>query len=185
MNEYLTIEALGVLAAQVAAFGALLLWVSAGHKIVKWTHSRQVVLEFVGLPSSLAAPALAGVIGTEVGAGLLLLCTSASFRLPGAVLAASVWGMYLGLIARAVVRGRRDLDCGCSFGANHRPLGVFQMARNLVLIALAVAVAVVSAAEASVAIQFSQLLAACALLALYGALDQVMALQPMRQGQIL
>jgi hypothetical protein len=31
----------------------------------------------------------------------------------------------------------------------------------------------------------SEVLAACALLALYGALDQVMALQPLRRGELL
>jgi hypothetical protein len=75
--------------------------------------------------------------------------------------------------------------CGCTFGATQRPLGVFQVLRNGVLVCAALLVAVGSAASDTGPVIASQILAAFALLALYGALDQVMALTPPRRGELL
>jgi hypothetical protein len=176
----------GVLAAQLAAFVAVLLAVSAGHKVVKWSYSRNVVREFAGLPHHVATAALAAAALGEAVAGVLLLLPGAHLRMIGASLAAAIWAAYLVFILRAVLQGRREVDCGCSFGsgagANHRPLGAFQIGRNAVLLGLAILVA--ASARGAVPVQGSQLLAACALLALYGALDQVMALAPMRSGEV-
>ena len=171
------------LAAQLAAFEALLLVASAGHKIVRWSYSRGVVRQFAGVPASLAAAALAGAVATELAAGALLAVPS--LRALGALLAGFIWAAYLGLIARAVLQGRRDADCGCSFGPTQRPLGWFQLSRNAMLAALAALTAWASPASGGVSLQGSHVFAACALLALYGALDQVMALQPLRSGEVL
>jgi len=56
--------------------------------------------------------------------------------------------------------------------------------RNSVLASLALFVAA-SAVRGGPAIAASQVLAAGALLALYGALDQAMGMQPMRKGAVL
>jgi hypothetical protein len=55
----------------------------------------------------------------------------------------------------------------------------------MVLIGAALAVAAGSAAEVTGPVAASQTLAAVVLLALYGALDQVMALTPPRSGELL
>jgi len=96
-----------------------------------------------------------------------------------------IWGGYLALILRAIAQGRRDVDCGCTFGVTHRPLGVFQVVRNVVLTGLALMVAAGSAAGVTGPIVASQILAAVVLLTLYGVLDQVMALTPPRGGELL
>jgi hypothetical protein len=57
--------------------------------------------------------------------------------------------------------------------------------RNAVLAGVAMLIAWVSAASGSVPSQASQVLGGIALLALYGALDQVMALRPLRSGEVL
>ena len=54
-----------------------------------------------------------------------------------------------------------------------------------VLIAMAVGIAGVSTVAGGVSVELSQVLGGLALLALYGALDQVMALQPLRSGELL
>jgi hypothetical protein len=59
---------------------------------------------------------------------------------------------------------------------------MFEIARNLVL--LACALLLLRFADAVAPLVASQLLAACALLALYGALDQLTALHPLRQGTV-
>jgi hypothetical protein len=178
------ISLLGVVqsfAAQMAAFQVMLLAASAIHKIARWTHSLSIMREFAGVPAALAGPALGAAAAVELTAGALL--TVPAWCAAGAVLAGLVWTLYLVLIVRAITEGRRDADCGCSFGSTSSPLGIFQISRNLVLTALAFFIAGVSIFRGPVAAQGTQVLGGLALLALYGALDQVMALQPLRSGE--
>jgi hypothetical protein len=170
-----------LLVVQFAAFLAVLLPVSALHKLIGRRRAQAVAREFAGVPPRLAPFAIVVIAGTELFASLLLLT---SYRAAGGVLAVLISGGYLLLIVRAIARGRRDVDCGCSFGAAHRPLGAYQVARNAAVTGVAVLVAAGSAASATVP-GASQILAAFALFALYLALDQVMALQPLRSGELL
>jgi Methylamine utilisation protein MauE len=176
-----------VLAAQLAAFQALLLAVSAVHKAATWSRSLGVMRQFGGVRNALAGPTLAMVIVGELLSGSLLLVPA--FRTAGAIMAVGLWTLYLGLILRAILQNRRDQECGCSFGlatsASSRPLGWFQVARNSLLAVMALGIAALSTASGSVAVEPSQVLGGIALLALYGALDQVMALQPLRSGEVL
>jgi len=133
--------------------------------------------------ASLAASALGTAIIAELFAGALLIVPA--YRATGAMSAAVIWTCYLLLIVRAILQDRRDVDCGCSFGRTSRPLGAFQVVRNAVLAGVAMLIAWVSAASGSVPSQASQVLGGIALLALYGALDQVMALRPLRSGEVL
>jgi hypothetical protein len=168
-----------LLVSQLAAFLAILLLVSAAHKGMRFAYTRKVVQEFVGVPRpASAAVAIAAALG-ELSAAAALL--SPAYRLAGASLAALIWSAYLASILRAIGQGRRDADCGCSFGVKQHPLGAFEVARNAVLVAFAVLVGI-SAAGGAVPVAASQLLAACAFMALYGALDQVMAVRPLRRG---
>jgi hypothetical protein len=171
-----------VLAAQVAAFLAFLLAASAAHKGWNWGRTLQVVREFAGVPrSAAAAAAVAAGILEWLAAALLFV---PSYRVLGALIASIVLTVYLALIARSIMAGRRQVDCGCSFGSARHSLGGFEVARNAVLVAMALGVAA-SAARGGPEIAFSQILGAAAMLALYTALDQVMALRPMRQGAVL
>jgi uncharacterized membrane protein YphA (DoxX/SURF4 family) len=172
-----------LLIAQLAAFLALLLAASSIHKWLRFRHTRSVVHQFAGVPRAAAPWAAAAAALGELLAGALLIVPA--YRSNGALLAALILGAYLGLIVRAIAKGRGDVDCGCRFGeGNRRTLGAFEVVRNtaLVIFALIVAGAGTSAAAP---VRGSQLFAACALLALYGALDQVMGLQPMRRGAVL
>jgi hypothetical protein len=170
-------------AVQMAIFQAMLLAASALHKAARWTHSRTVLRQFAGVPAVLAGASLGAATAAELAAGALLMLPA--WRTTGAVLAALIWVLYLALMVRAIAEGRRDVDCGCSFGPASRPLGWFQIGRNLVLAALAAFVAWESAFAATAPTQGTFVLGGLALLALYGALDQVMALQPLRSGELL
>jgi uncharacterized membrane protein YphA (DoxX/SURF4 family) len=167
------------LAVQCAAFQAALLLASGLHKLVRRHRTRTVVHEFAGVPRHLAPFAVAAAAAAELSAGLLLL--TPSLRAAGGAVAALIWGIYLWLIVRAIAQGRRDVDCGCTFGVARRPLGAYQVTRNGILTGTALLVTAVSAAGPVTA---TQIVAAFALLALYGALDQVMALQPLRPGEL-
>jgi hypothetical protein len=171
-----------LLVAQLAAFQAVLLLASGLHKLLRHARARAVVHEFAGVPRSLAPFAVAAAVAAEMlAAGLL--CTAAH-RAAGGVLAGLIWSAYLALILRSISHGRRDVDCGCTFGAEGRPLGTYPVVRNMGLAVMAAVVALGSASAAAAVIG-SQILAALALLALYCALDQVMALTPPRIGELL
>ncbi len=172
-----------MLVAQIAAFLAALLLASGLHKLARREHLRSVVQDFARVPRVLAPAAVVGIAALELAAGALLWLPA--FRTTGAALAVLIWGGYLVLILRAIALGRRDVDCGCTFGAAQRPLGAYQVVRNSSLIGLAMWAAVSSVSSDSGPVIGSQILAAFALLALYGALDQVMALTPLRRGELL
>src|SRR5277367_589592 len=101
------------LAVQLAAFQCMLLAVSAIHKLYRRGRAQAVLHEFAGVPRRLAPFAVVLVGSGEIFAGSLLWIPS--HRTAGGVLAALIWGGYLLLILRAIARGRRDMDCGCSF----------------------------------------------------------------------
>jgi hypothetical protein len=176
-------QVIQLLVVQLAAFQAVLLSASGLHKLTRRGRTQAVIHDFAGVPRYLAPGAGVVVAVTEMLAGLLLWMPS--YRALGGVLAVLIWGGYLALILRAIAQGRRDVDCGCTFGATQRPLGVFQVMRNGVLVCVALLVAAGSAASVTGPVIASQILAAFALLALYGALDQVMALTPLRRGELL
>ena len=174
-------EVAGALLAQLAAFLAALLIASAAHKALTWRRTRSVVQDFAGVPRRAASFAAVAACALEGIAGLLLVLPD--YRRAGAAFASAILGLYLALIVRAVAQRRGAVDCGCSFGASPRRLGTFEIARNLLL--LASALLLLSFGDAVAPLVPSQLLAACALLALYGAVDQLTALHPLRQGTVL
>jgi hypothetical protein len=169
------------LSAQLAAFLALLLLASGLHKLIRRDRIRTVLHDFAGVPRSLAPSAVGLAAASELLAGVLLWMPP--HRAAGGVLAALILSGYLTLILRAIAQGRRDVDCGCTFGAAGRALGAYPVARNVCLIGAALLVAGF-AAGAPGPLMPSQILAAFALLALYGALDQVMSLMPPRRGEL-
>jgi uncharacterized membrane protein YphA (DoxX/SURF4 family) len=171
-----------LLVVQLAVFQALLLWVSGLHKLTRRGRTQSVIHDFAGVPRNFAPATAVAVAVTEMLAGLLLW--TPSHRAVGGALAVLIWGGYLALILRAIAQGRRDVDCGCTFGATQRPLGFFQVMRNGVLVCVALLVTAGSAVSVTGPVIASQILAAFSLLALYGALDQVMALTPLRRGEL-
>jgi hypothetical protein len=188
--------------APLAEFLSLLLATAALHKALRPDRARRAVAELTGLDWTLAGWALAMAAAAEALAALGLEWSVS--RRDAALLAAGLWAAYGACIAAALLRGRRDLDCGCSFGATHRPLGRFHLVRNALLVALALGVALLAAIpgqpgsidagaiDAAVAVDgvgagvrlASAALAALALFALYGALDHVMALGELRRGGV-
>jgi len=171
------------LVVQLAAFEAVLLLASGLHKMIRHDRTRAVMREFAGIPSGFASFAVTAAASLELLASLLLW--TPSYRVVGGALAALIWGGYLALILRAIAQGRRDVDCGCTFGASRRPLGVFQVVRNVVLTGAALLVAAGSASGVAGPVVASQILAAFVLVVLYGVLDQVMALTPPRSGELI
>jgi hypothetical protein len=172
---------LGLLSSQIAAFLALLLAASAAHKVLGFARARAAAHEFAGVPPAAAAAAAAAMAFAETLAAVLLIAPA--YRAAGAWLATAIFGIYLALIACAILE-RREVDCGCSFGGARRTPGAFEATRNGVLVMLAM-LAALSSAGGALPVAASQALAACALFALYAALDQVVGQSPMRKGTAL
>ena len=168
---------------QLAAFVSVLLFMSALHKAVARARSIAAVRELARVPQWLAPWTLGLATALELSAAVALF--SPLYRAAGALLAACLCLTYAGLMMNAITQGRRDIDCGCSFGAARHPLGRYQVTRNALLAAGCVAVAAGSAAHGAPPFAAMQVLAAVALLALYAALDQVMALTAPRAGELL
>ena len=176
-----------ILATQLSGFLALLLLLSAAHKLAAPGRARWALHQLTGLPTAYAVAGLAALCLSEAAAAVSLLLPAG--RLAGAELAAVVWGGYLFFMVRALRRGAAGVDCGCSFGRSHRPLGGYQIVRNLVLLLLAACVGLcaavsppVSAVGGGAQVSLAQWLGALALLAAYAASDQVMTLQPPGTG---
>ena len=90
MGEGTLPEVARLLAAQLAAFLAILLLASAAHKGMRFAHTRKVVQDFVGVPRpAAAAVAFAAVLGELLAAAAALV---PAYRLAGASLAALIWG---------------------------------------------------------------------------------------------
>jgi uncharacterized membrane protein YphA (DoxX/SURF4 family) len=181
MTAATIIGVMRLLATQAAAFLALLLIASAIHKIVRPARTREVMQEFAGVPPRFAYLALIGVPLAELVAGCGLAVPTG--RTAAAMLAALIWSGYLLLILRAILQGRRYVDCGCSFGPSLRPLGTYQTLRGVVLIGLASLVAALPPDPSATLTTASELLAAAAFLGLYAALDEALAVQPLRLGE--
>jgi hypothetical protein len=190
MNEALSVTVVVQIAiAQLASFASFLLLAAAVHKLSDRARAARAVTELTGLSEPLAKFAALGLSAGELIASIGLWI--APVRFDAALLAALIWSGYFVFLLQAVASGRSDVDCGCSFGAAHRPLGLFQLLRAGVLallglvIALSAAIAPGSLAyDASAAAIGTQLFAGIALLALYAALDQVMTQQPLRAGVV-
>ncbi|HVC00870.1 MAG TPA: MauE/DoxX family redox-associated membrane protein [Steroidobacteraceae bacterium] len=178
------------LAAQFADFLALLLLAAAAHKVVQRSRTRRAIQSLTGLAARAATAALAGLALAEGIAGAALLIPP--LRAAGAVLAAAVWGGYFLALARAIAAGRRDVDCGCSFGAvSPAMLGARQLLRTGALALGALLVALGTAAprvpdaglaEMSLGRAASLACGSIALFALYLASDQLMDLRRLPIG---
>jgi hypothetical protein len=116
------------------ALALLLLWAGA-HKLRAFGAFQATVADYRLLPATLAAPAAALLVVVEVALGLALLAPA--LRMPAVAGTASLLALYTGAIAVNLLRGRRDIDCGCAGPALRQPLREWLLVRNGVLVVLA------------------------------------------------
>jgi uncharacterized membrane protein YphA (DoxX/SURF4 family) len=110
---------------------------SAIHKLRDLSRHGDALLAYGLIPGKLVPMvATAGPI-FELTAAVLLVVPSVS-RL-GAVAILVLLLVYTLAVTINLVRGRRDIDCGCVGPANEQPLSYFLVSRNIVLISLAAA----------------------------------------------
>ncbi|MDP3748084.1 MAG: MauE/DoxX family redox-associated membrane protein [Phenylobacterium sp.] len=153
--------------AALALFLALVLALSAGHKLLERERLAAAATRLAGVDGAIG-PALSLAAAAIEGAAALALVLPGLQPLGGAI-AALLWTTYgLALWRR---RGM-SLDCGCTFAARQKPVDGPAVARAAALAGLALAVAAAPSAPFSIETPF----AALALLALYLAFGELAAI---------
>lgn len=155
----------------VVALGLALLFAGAAwHKRSAPAHFRAQLAAYELLPQGLLGPVAGALPWFELATALCLL--AAPVRSEAAVAAALLLLIYAAGMLTNLLRGHRDIDCGC--GGPPQPLSYGLVVRNLVL---AIATCSLMATPAQRAIGASDLLLLGALVALlvltYAAVGQI------------
>ena len=144
---------------------------AAWHKLRNRSEFTKTLAAYEILPAPLLAPAGAALATVELSVATALLIPGAG-PTPG-LAAVTLLLIYTAAMATNWLRGRREIDCGCSRPGRHTPIGPGLMARNVLLAWLALAAALPAGGRALiwldlVTIAGTGLVAA----ALYGATEQ-------------
>ena len=121
----------------ITAFLVILLARAAWHKIAHHLETVGFAQGYGLVPEAWAAPIVRALAGAEI-AILLALLFPATRALAG-LAAAGLFAGYGLLMAAALLKGRRRIDCGC--GGAPQIVSGFTLARNACLAALGLAVA--------------------------------------------
>lgn len=110
---------------------ALLFGLGAAHKIRNRQETQQTIERYEVLPRRLAAAASLIVPFAEGLIALGLLCGTTREIAAGG--GAALLLVYAFAMSVNLYRGRRDLDCGCSFGRSGQTISEYLVVRNALL----------------------------------------------------
>ena len=116
---------------------ALLFAAAAVHKLRDLARFGATMAEYRLLPPALARPASLAVVAAELAVATALVLSPA--RAAGYTGAATLAALYAVAIGVNLLRGRRDLDCGCLGAGGRETISWWLVGRNLVLVAVALA----------------------------------------------
>jgi len=151
---------------------ALLFAAAAAHKLRDPRRFRGVVAAYALVPPALVTLASAALVAAELAIAGALVARRGAGLAGGAALLV----LYAVALAANLVRGRRELDCGCVGIAGRAGISWWLVARNLVLAALAVAASGTPIARPLVWVDALTVVGAVgALLAVYVAVDGLVA----------
>jgi len=117
------------------AAGAALFASAALHKLRGFAEFRVALADYQLVPWWTSGIAARALVAAECATAVLLLSPLA--RPTGFAAAAGLLALYGAAIAVNLLRGRRDIDCGCFGPAQRAPLGVGLVVRNALLAAVA------------------------------------------------
>lgn len=156
---------------------ALLLLHAAGHKLSAPARFVAALEQYRIVGGRVVPAAAALLVAAELATGVALLVPGAG---PAPALAAALLlSTYAAAIALNLMRGRRDIECGCAGPAGRRPLSAALVARNGLLVLIAGLAALPSSGRALSWLDgftVAACLAAAALL--YASADLALANQP-------
>lgn len=163
-----------VLGHACAAALALVFIVGAWHKFADRDAFRIAIERYRLLPPAAANAAALVLPLAEATAGLMLLHPAT--RASGAALAACVLVVVSAAVVVNLLRGHRDIDCGCGAPGTGQRLSWALVARNAALLLACAAAGAPERARELVWIDaFTAVFAALALWAVYGAANQLLA----------
>jgi hypothetical protein len=154
------------------AAGLFFLWAGVA-KLQDWTRFRAALANYQLLPRFAIAPAALAVPVVELGVAATL--PIAALGPWPEIAGAGLLLLFASAMAINLLRDRRDIACGCSFGAKDGGLHWSYVARNIVA-ASAVAASGIGAFPASLLEVATGVMAGFALFALLMAADAVWAL---------
>jgi methylamine utilization protein MauE len=171
MNDTALDPAIGVI---VRAGFALLFARAAAHKLRDRSAFRYAVASYRLVPGNWTSAVANLLVGAEIAIAAAL-CVPAFGRV-ASLGAAGLLLTYGAAIGANLLRGIRDIDCGCTAASRNQPLRAGLVVRNLVLVGLALAGAMPAAARALTWLDAITAVAAVAAAALlYGAAEGLLA----------
>ena len=113
---------------------ALLFGLAGAHKLSNRSETQTLIDAYNLVPAPLLAPAslLVPILELAIGAGLMFGATRSIAVIAGGVLLIA----YGAAMAINLYRGKRDLDCGCSFGDRAQKISPPLVYRNALLATL-------------------------------------------------
>jgi hypothetical protein len=154
------------------AAGLFFLWAGAA-KFRDWSGFRAALADYRLLPAFAIAPIAFAIPAVELGVAATLPCVALGSW--PEIAGAGLLLLFAGAMAINLLRDRRNISCGCSFGAQDGGLHWSLVARN-VAAAAAIAASGIGALPASPAEIVTGIIAGAALFALLTAADAVWAL---------
>ncbi len=112
--------------------GALLFASAALHKLRDPAAFRSALAGYRLLPDALVPATARGLPAAELGVAAALLVPA--LTPVGAAAGAAMLALYAAAVAINLLRGRREIDCGCGGVGGSRPLGASLVARNVLLV---------------------------------------------------
>jgi hypothetical protein len=149
---------------------AALLGCAAFHKLSSPREFAQALGAYRLLPVQAVRPASRALPGLELATGVGLLIPAS--RGLSCIAAALIMLIYAGAIAINLIRGRRDLDCGCGLARDRRPIAGWMLVRNVAIATAALVAASPWSSRSLVPIDLLTILAGTAAAALlYASID--------------
>jgi Methylamine utilisation protein MauE len=123
-----------VITVSISICMSVLFGVAAAHKLQSPAIFRSALDEYRLIPRSVSGIAAVFVVTAELLAAVLVLIPGA--RAAGLAIMAGLLLMYTAGISINLLRGRRDIDCGCSGPSSRHELSGWLVLRNLLLLGL-------------------------------------------------
>lgn len=161
--------------AEISIFLALVLAISAGHKLIERERLAASAAALTGAPPAMGATISLAAAACEAATALCLIFPAT--HTTGALLAVLLWLAYGAALWR---RLGTALDCGCNFAARSNPVDRFAVVRALGLATIAGATILAPTHPLTIVSPF----AALGFLALYLALGEIMSITTFERGGI-
>ncbi len=164
----------------VRLFVALVFAVAAVGKMRHWAEFEGVVANYRIVPEVLVRPLAYTLPPLELLLAVALVTLAAPIPETGA---AVLLGLFAAAMGVNIVRGRRDIDCGCFSSALKQTLRWSLVARNLVMIVILAACAAADGGPATGRMWVSGVMSGAALFIVFQCLNTLWAVPALRRGR--